>query len=560
MRLVLPEFHPCRGVGQRYVVGAEAVAGDVPVDDAADGAGHEGAIPEVGEDVAGRVDPAPGIHHVAGCEHDGPTRLRNLSDEIGARSDPGEGEVAVCVADRRLDNLSRVKELDSPARQPRLTELEEAVAVEVVETLAADADSLEVAPPESDDTGAASRIPVKGAGGGQKPSYPRLLAHRVAARTHIGEGEVAIRVGGRRLYDHAPLQQVDRPAWHSWVAGNEYPATWDVAEDLTADAYQLEVAEQEVREGGAGGAGIGDGVGGRRRSLDPARRYLLRDRVVARTGAGEAVVAVRVGGRPLHDRGAAEEVDDHALQHRLAGVGAAVAVEVVEHRARDAGHLPVAESQTRDVCPARRGNRVSRPGDRDPARRKLLGDREGARTDLGERERAVVPGHCPLGRDAWCEVDKPARQARFARIEDAVAVEVVEGDTADRHLLEVGECSREVAVDRVLRIRGGLHPTRLDLLGERVGPRGHIGEGEGAGAVRFQGLDNGAEVVEEFHRPPGEARFAGLLDAIAVEVVEDHARDRKGDRRRHLDRGRGEGEEAEVGDRRGDPMVDGVDD
>ncbi len=112
---------------------------------------------------------------------------------------------------------------------------------------------------------------------------------------------------------------------------------------------------------------------------------------------------------------------------------------------------------------------------------------------------------------------------------DAVAVEVVEDRAADRADLLVAEVGGGGAAGR----HGDRHGVagRADVAGgvgllDGVGACGHAGEDVGAVAGGGCGADHVAGAVEQVDGDAAEARFTGVLDAVAVEVVEDRTADR----------------------------------
>src|ERR671928_88025 len=118
-------------------------------------------------------------------------------------------------------------------------------------------------------------------------------------------------------------------------------------------------------------------------------------------------------------------------------------------------------------------------------------------------------------------MDGPAGEAGFAGILDAVAVEVVVLVAGERGLLVVQEVVAGGVVlargEGLGRRAGGLVPAGRDVLAGRVVARGEAGEAVGAvdvGGGRDAGVD---AVLEEMDGPAGEAGFAGILDAVAVE-------------------------------------------
>src|SRR5262249_15867157 len=135
-----------------------------------------------------------------------------------------------------------------------------------------------------------------------------------------------------------------------------------------------------------------------------------------------------------------------------------------------------------------------------------------------------------------------------------VAVDVVEGEPADGHQLEVAEGharNRAAVQGDVARVGGGLHPARLRRFADLVDARGGVGEGEGAAGHGRGGEDLvGGGVGRLDGGGVGHAGLAALLGAVAVEVVEDQAAQGAG--------GADQVGDQEVGDRRaaaGDQVV-----
>src|SRR5262249_54109824 len=79
------------------------------------------------------------------------------------------------------------------------------------------------------------------------------------------------------------------------------------------------------------------------------------------------------------------------------------------------------------------------------------------------------------------------------------------------------------------------HPARLDDLADVVGAGRQVREGVLAVGVgdlrRLAGVKTPVAVLVEEDLPASEGWFAGILDAVAVEVVELHAADFAADRR-----------------------------
>ena len=271
----------------------------------------------------------------------------------------------------------------------------------------------------------------------------------------------------------------------------------------------------------------GDRVDGRidRLGLDPVGLDDLCDLERTRNDTGERVIAAGVGERCGQDvPGGIEQVHRPVLQAGLARVAVSVTVGVVVHVAADADGPEVAEIQRGFVHTALGCERVVVGIDRlglGPAQHQDLGDRERAGEQVVE---LIVPVGIAGGRGHDVprrieQVDRPALQARIARIEVAVAIQIVVNVARDVHELEVAEVERglvrttggrdDVGSRRVDGV-GLIPPALIDLL-DRVGAIDEVREREapirGAGG-RGEDVPIGIEQVD---RPALQARIARLV-------------------------------------------------
>ena len=152
-----------------------------------------------------------------------PARLHDLGDREGAGVDAREAVVAALVGGRRGDHVSaRIEQIDDPGRQARLALILMAVAVQVVEDVAAERRQLEVAEVQGRRRVAADgRLAVIGRRRrlGDDPPAGRDLLDGVAAGADVRERVGPVPGRGRRGDQVvAAVVEVDGPAAQAGVA------------------------------------------------------------------------------------------------------------------------------------------------------------------------------------------------------------------------------------------------------------------------------------------------------------------------------------------------------
>src|SRR5207237_6933223 len=137
---------------------------------------------------------------------------------------------------------------------------------------------------------------------------------------------------------------------------------------------------------------------------------------------------------------------------------------------------------------------------------------------LAKVQRTVVIG---------IEEDGPARQAGFAAILAAIAVDIIERLTAERIRLEVAEVdptdTAATAGSDIGGIERGAHPAGWGHFAYAVRPRPEVGEsvvavaiGEGA---RPTSSERAALVAVQEDRATEQARLTDILASIALRIV-----------------------------------------
>ena len=232
------------------------------------------------------------------------------------------------------------------------------------------------------------------------------------------------------------------------------------------------------------------------------------------------------------DRGALSILQGHghAANPRFTRILHAIPVQVVEHDARHRADLPVAEAGGRRAVGWNgHGDRVQ--GGRDIAAG--IGFPHRVSPGVHILEGVLTTGAGGRRRHDLAlvveQVDLDAADPGFASVLNAVAVEVVErhpGDRAALPVAKVGDGGNSGGyADRNLVDRGGC---KAGGIGFPHGVRTHRHAEELVSAAGVGGgrSDRVAGVVVQADGDAVEAGFAGVLNAIAVEVVEHHAADR----------------------------------
>ncbi len=327
---------------------------------------------------------------------------------------------------------------------------------------------------------------------------------------------------------------------------------------------------------GQRGGGGHQGVGGHAVAVDRVIAALIlradadesgRLDELHRVGAGgqalEDVQAVGIGGRAVdHHAVAVLEVDRDIGDARFAGILNAVGIEIVPHKVAEAGELMEAlvEGEVFTTRGQRGGRRHEQGqhavavdriiaaliGGADAGEAGRLNELHGVRAgdevledvEAGRVGRRAADDHAA----AVLEVDRDILDARFAGILNAVGIDVVPHEVAQAcELVEAlvegevftarsqrgggghqGVGGHAVAVDRVIAaliLRADADESgRLDEL-HRVGAGGQALEDVQAVGIGGRAVDHHAVAVLEVDRDIGDARFAGILNAVGIEIV-----------------------------------------
>ena len=282
-----------------------------------------------------------------------PADLTDFADAIGAGRESGEAVGAAGAGDGRgIDGAVGVLvELDRPAGQARIgAAVVGAVAVDVVELLAADRAELEVAEVVAGAVGAADDGDVARVDGGLNPADLADFADAIGAGRETGEAVGAAGTGDGRGIDGAVgvLVEFDRPASQTGIGAVVHAVAVVVLELLAAERAELEVAEVVAGELIALDEGVFV-VSQRRVGVGPTDLDHFLDLPRARVDAGDRVAAVGIGdGERLvgvHDAVVVVvDVDRPAREARLARLArCAVGVQVFKLHAALGGGAPVAE-------------------------------------------------------------------------------------------------------------------------------------------------------------------------------------------------------------------------
>ncbi len=359
-------------------------------------------------------------------------------------------------------------------------------------------------------------------GGGAGETGRIGFGHRVAARRYSGEHVATVARRGRGDRGAAGWGQGDGDTADAQFARLLNAVAVDVVKhDARHRALQL-IAE--VSDGRAArrhadrhrieaGAGVTGRIGfGHRVAAGRNRRELVR--AVAACGHGACRATASWG-----------QGDGNATNARLAWILGAVAVEVIEHGPRHRALLLVAEVGGRRAT----GRHADRHRVECGAGKTVgvgLGDVVAAGRDLCELIPAIAIGGGGARGAAAAgggQGHSHAGNPGFTRILYAIAVQVIEHGPRHRALLLVAEVGgRRSTRDDAHRhdVVGGAGEARGVGLAHCVGPWRDVGEVVAPVRAGGGGGDDSTTWIQQLHRDSAQAILAGVLDAIAVQVVE----------------------------------------
>ena len=266
-----------------------------------------------------------------------PAGLHFFLDRERARTDADKGKIAAGIG-RPPRRARAFHKINGPTFQAWLAPSLHAVAVDIVEHLAADSHGLEVAEGLSACIHATvGGHRVRGLRARSQPTRFEFLLNGESARTEVAKAKVATGVGEDLLDESAAFHQIGYPVLQARLARFLDTVAVQVIEDRAADGHGLEIEEVYAARILAIHYG---GRDARRRGGDPTAGQFFDDGIVACRQIGKGVFTVQTVKTGSRDSTFQEivagikQVNGGPVEARV-GFVQAVAVEVVQDSAAD---------------------------------------------------------------------------------------------------------------------------------------------------------------------------------------------------------------------------------